>query len=140
MARGVTQLQAWGINKVLHEYVALRQRKRSPGASFKNPVLSRRSKLRSCNTPLQWRKLVKDVFPASFRSKGDLKKCNEVDEEKVSNASFPPTSDLICQVKGDNRPNALFRLKEKVHIRAGQTKKVDVYYPQPTADRNNMFI
>ena len=31
----------------------------------------------------------------------------------------------------------MFRLKEKVHIRPGQTKKVDVYYPQPTADRNN---
>ena len=45
--------------------------------------------------------------------------------------------DLICQLKGDNRPGALFRLKEKTHIRPGQTKKVDVYYPQPTADRDN---
>ena len=30
----------------------------------------------------------------------------------------------------------MFRLKGKVHIRPGQTKKVNVYYPQPTADRN----
>ena len=136
VARGVTQLQAWGINKVLHEYVALRQQKRPPGAGFKNPVLNRRNKLRSCNTPLQWRKLVKDVFPASFRLKCDLQKHNVIDDEKVSNPSFPPASDLVCHVKGDNRPGALFRLKEKVHIRPGQTKKVDVYYPQPTADRN----
>ena len=60
-----------------------------------------------------------------------------MDDEKVSSQSSPPASDLICQVQGDNRPGALFRLKEKVHIRPGQTKKVDVYYPQPTADRNN---
>ena len=47
MARGVTQLQAWDINKVLTEYVGLKQQKRPPGADFRNPVLDRRSKLRS---------------------------------------------------------------------------------------------
>ena len=57
--------------------------------------------------------------------------------KKPATKVSPPPSDLICQMKGDNRPGALFRLKEKIHIRPGQTKKVDVYYPQPTADRDN---
>ena len=71
VARAVTQSQAWGVNTLLTEYVALRRKKVPPGANYRNPILDRRNKLRACKTPLQWRKLVKQVFPAAFRSKGD---------------------------------------------------------------------
>ena len=133
----VTSVQAWAVNKLMREYVELRRKKLPPGANYRNPILKQRKKIRTCHTPLQWRRMVKQVFPESFRLQGVSKKRNEIDNEEASTDSFPPPSDLICQVQGENRPGALFRLKEKVHIRAGQTKKVDVYYPQPPADRDN---
>ena len=134
VAHAVTQSQAWVVNMLLTQYVELRRRRLPPGANYRNPVLRKRHKLRACKTPLQWRKLVKQVFRDGFRSKGDTEN-NTVIEEKVGNQNFPPDSDLVCQVQGDNRPGALFRLKERVHIKPGQTKKVEVYYPQPPAGR-----
>ena len=89
-ARAVTQLQAWAVNKLLREYVELRRKKLPPGANYRNPILKQRKKIRTCNTPLQWRRMVKQVFPESFRLQGDSKNHNEIEDEEASTYSSPP--------------------------------------------------
>ena len=89
-AGAVTNLQAWAVNKLMREYVELRRKKLPPGANYRNPILKQRKKIRTCNTPLQWRRMVKQVFPESFRLKGDSKNHNVINDEEVSTPSFPP--------------------------------------------------
>ena len=87
-AGAVTSSQAWAVNKLMREYVELRRKKFPPGANYRNPILKQRKKIRTCNTPLQWRRMVKQVFPESFRLKGDSKNHNVIDDDEVSTQSF----------------------------------------------------
>ena len=89
-AGAVTNLQAWAVNKLMREYVELRRKKLPPGANYRNPILKQRKKIRTCHTPLQWRRMVKQVFPESFRLKGVSKNNNAIDDEEVSTQSLPP--------------------------------------------------
>ena len=89
-AGAVTNLQAWAVNKLMREYVELRRKKLPLGANYKNPILRQRKKIRTCNTPLQWRRMVKQVFPESFRLQGDSKNHNEIEDEEASTYSSPP--------------------------------------------------
>ena len=89
-AGAVTSLQAWAVNKLMREYVELRRKKLPPGANYRNPILKQRKNIRTCNTPLQWRRMVKQVFPESFRLQGDSKNHNVINDEEASTYSFPP--------------------------------------------------